>query len=80
MLQTVIDQRELIEEQLGTMKTGAADVWSFLDFLYFSTITQTTVGYGDILPNSALVRKCVCLQIVVGCALLAVVLIVFAPH
>src|SRR5438477_3194494 len=27
-------------------------VWEFWDFVYFSTIVQTTIGLGDILPNS----------------------------
>jgi hypothetical protein len=40
--------------------------WSFVDFCYFSTITMTTVGYGDILPNSARVRAWVTLQCIIG--------------
>jgi uncharacterized membrane protein len=47
------------------------DVWSFWDFLYFSVVTQTTVGYGDILPNSTCVRVCVILQILIGLVLIA---------
>lgn len=40
--------------------------WSYWDFLYFSTITQTTVGYGDILPNATYVRIIVILQVLIG--------------
>ncbi len=48
--------------------------WGFLDFLYFSTITQMTVGYGDIVPNSVAVRAFVMVQLVVSGALLLIVL------
>ena len=47
---------------------------SFLDFLYFSTITQSSTGYGDILPNSKLVRMVVTLQIILGLFILGVVI------
>src|ERR1700741_1562126 len=36
------------------------------DFLYFSAVTITTVGYGDILPNSSRVRKLVMSESLAG--------------
>jgi voltage-gated potassium channel len=39
---------------------------SFLESLYFSIITLSTVGYGDLVPASALVRAIAALQIVIG--------------
>ena len=71
-------QKEItyLHERLATVEEHAKvpDVWGFWDFIYFSTITQTTVGYGDILPNSTSVRKLVVLQILAGYALLVVAL------
>jgi hypothetical protein len=63
-----------VVRQLQSLTTPLPDVWSFVDFLYFSTMTQTTVGYGDILPNSSAVRKVVMLQVLVGYALVIIVL------
>ena len=40
--------------------------WQFIDFVYFSAMTQTTVGYGDILPNSSYVRFLVMVQALLG--------------
>jgi voltage-gated potassium channel len=39
---------------------------SFLESLYFSIITLSTVGYGDLLPASHLVRAIAAAQIVIG--------------
>jgi len=44
--------------------------FSFLDFLYFSFVTVTTLGYGDIVPNSTLVRLLVVMQIIIGLLLI----------
>jgi hypothetical protein len=60
--------------RLASIGTAGADVWSYWDFFYFSTIVQTTAGFGDILPNSTMVRMIVAIQIIIGYALLVVVL------
>jgi hypothetical protein len=49
-------------------------VWRYIDFVYFSAITQTTVGYGDMLPNSTNIRIIVIVQLLVSSTLLVVVL------
>jgi ion channel/uncharacterized protein DUF1345 len=60
--------------RLETLRTATPDVWTYWDFLYFSTIVQTTVGFGDILPNNTLIRMLVVIHILIGYALLIVVL------
>ncbi len=57
---------------LDSLATDAPEVWSYWDFLYFSAITQFTVGYGDILPNSTPVRMIIVLQTCIAAALLIV--------
>lgn len=37
----------------GLLRAGDADVTRFVDCLYFSIVTQLTIGYGDILPIGA---------------------------
>lgn len=59
---------------LGTLDTDYPDVWSYWDFLYFSAVTQFTVGYGDILPNSTSVRMIVLLQTCIAAMLLVVII------
>jgi len=61
-----------LQARLGTLSSATPDLWTYRDFLYFSTVTQTTVGYGDILPNSSIVRTFVMLQILIGYLIIAV--------
>jgi hypothetical protein len=65
---------------LATSPLSSPRMWSFWDFLYFSTITQSTVGYGDILPNSTLVRMVVALQVLFSCAIVVVFINLAASH
>ena len=62
------------QSTLEALAGPTPEFWSYWDFLYFSTITQTTVGYGDILPNSTRVRKLVVYQTMIGLVILVVVL------
>jgi voltage-gated potassium channel Kch len=39
---------------LGTVFYHFAEGWSWLDSLYFSVITLSTVGYGDFSPTTAI--------------------------
>lgn len=48
------------------LDTTPEKAWGFPEFLYFSTIVQATIGFGDIVPNSRLVRMTVVLQSVLG--------------
>ena len=45
----------------GTLNLGSA-VTDYFDRLYFSVVTQTTLGYGDIFPASRKVRIITMLQ------------------
>lgn len=38
----------------------------FIDYLYFSVVTITTLGYGDIVPNSPTVRIYVSIEVILG--------------
>lgn len=46
--------------------------YPLIDFLYFSAVTITTLGYGDILPNSSLVRGLVMTETIIGAIILAI--------
>jgi hypothetical protein len=37
---------------LGTVYYSFAESWSYVDSFYFSTITLTTIGFGDLAPTT----------------------------
>jgi ion channel len=74
----------LLRNRLRSQAALSADLrrdprWEFLDFCYFSVVTMTTVGYGDIVPNNSVVRLCVTAQAVIGVAFVAYALIFLWP-
>ena len=54
----------------GTAFYASSEGWSVLDALYFSVITLTTVGYGDLHPTTAFSKVFTIFYILVGIGLL----------
>jgi voltage-gated potassium channel Kch len=50
----------------GTLFYRQVEGWSFLDSLYFSDVTLTTVGYGDLSPSTAAGKVFTILYVFVG--------------
>lgn len=67
------------EQRFNSLSSELPEIWSFPDFLYFSLITQSTVGYGDILPNSTVVRLMVASQIWTSYVILIVLINIVLP-
>lgn len=44
------------------------------DFIYFSVVTITTLGYGDILPNSKLIRLFIMIESISGVTLMGILI------
>lgn len=57
---------------IGTAFYRVVEGWSWLDSLYFSVVTLTTVGYGDLNPSSALSKIFTMLYILIGLGLFLV--------
>ena len=55
---------------LGTIVYHYIEGWSWLDTLYFSLITLTTIGYGDFSTQTDLGKIFTLLYIVIGVALI----------
>lgn len=53
-------ERALNDKNLGTL----------LDYVYFSIVTITTLGFGDIVPNSTIVRLMVSVESIIGLILM----------
>ncbi|MDR1725861.1 MAG: potassium channel family protein [Bacteroidales bacterium] len=63
-----IDKKKIDAEidSLNSKQMNNIVEWHYFDFLYFSIITQTTIGYGDILPNTTYIRFLVSIQALLG--------------
>ncbi|XP_019464280.1 PREDICTED: two-pore potassium channel 1-like isoform X2 [Lupinus angustifolius] len=46
----------------------------FLDAIYFCVVTMTTVGYGDLVPNSSFAKLLACIYVFTGMALVGLLL------
>lgn len=77
----IVTQR-IRQELIGKLKLDIRSLpdWKLIDFVYFSSVTLTTLGYGDIVPNSRLVRLVVMLQVFVGVSFIAFGLSVLWPE
>lgn len=54
----------------GTVCYHYIEGWPWLDALYFSTITLTTIGYGDFSPSSDLGKVFTIVYIIIGVGLI----------
>lgn len=74
MLSTWTARRDHWSQRAKQVGDDPGRAWGLWDFMYFSAITQTTVGYGDILPNATAIRMLVVAQVLIGYTFLVVVL------
>jgi len=71
------ERKELCGHIARAVKADAP--WDFIDFVYFSTVTMTTLGYGDVVPNSRVARLCVAAQTLFGISYLGFALFFLWP-
>jgi len=64
----------------GTIFYWRFEDWSILDSLYFSVITLTTVGYGDLAPTTAPTKVFTIVYILMGLGVLLAFLSMVASH
>ncbi|KAJ4704088.1 Two-pore potassium channel like [Melia azedarach] len=59
----------LIMNQIEGVKTNG-----ILDAIYFSVVTMTTVGYGDLVPHTTLAKLLACIYVFTGMAMVGLIL------
>ena len=51
---------------IGTVFFHSVENWSYVDSFYFSTMTLTTIGYGDFVPTSSFSKISVSIYSLLG--------------
>lgn len=70
----------LVLISVGTVVYASTEHWSILDSLYFSVITLTTVGYGDMHPTAPLSKAFTVGFVLVGVGLVFYIFTSLAHH
>jgi uncharacterized membrane protein len=55
---------------LGTFVYHFLEGWGYLDSLYFSVVTLTTIGYGDLAPKTDMGKIFTIFYIIIGLAMI----------
>jgi CBS domain containing-hemolysin-like protein len=56
---------------IGTVVFSALEDWSYVDSFYFSVVTASTVGFGDITPDTTAAKLFAVLYILFGISIIA---------
>lgn len=65
---------------VGTIVYAFAEGWSFVDAAYFSVITLTTIGYGDIHPTMTFTKLFTIVYVLIGVGLVFYLFTSLAHH
>lgn len=65
---------------VGTLVYAFAEGWSFVDAAYFSVITLTTIGYGDMHPTMAFTKLFTMAYVLIGVGLVFYLFTSLAHH
>lgn len=68
----------LLGEQSFTVSNRESLVWSLFTALYYSVVTFTTLGFGDVTPRTPLAAMFVMIEVIVGYVMLGILISILA--